>query len=180
MTPEPNIAPAPLSVRDLDSMDALAASQYLRRCCGADRWVEEVLRRRPFGDLDGLLRSADAAADPMVKEDWLQAFSHHPRIGDLDDLRRRFATTATWSEGEQVAVTLADETVLKDLAAANDTYEERFGYIFIVCASGKSAAEMLVLLQERLGNSPDEEWRIAAQEQRQITRLRLQKLVSTA
>ncbi len=171
-------APTSLCVPDLDRMEAAELAQHLHLCCGSDRWIEEMLARRPYGDVDGLLRAASEAAALLRREDWLQAFSHHPCIGDIDNLRQRFSATAAWSEDEQASVTLADEALLYQLAAANRAYDDRFGFIFIVCASGKSAAEMLTMLQRRLGNSPDEEWRVAAREQQRITHLRLQKLVS--
>ena len=109
--------------------------------------------------------------------DWLEAFTHHPRIGaDVAKLRERFAATASWSEGEQAAVGQASEEVLQALAEANVAYEARYGYLFIVCATGKSAAEMLAILQERMDNPPANELRIAAGEQAKITHLRLEKL----
>lgn len=161
----------------LNRLDAEAAAAQLRRCCGARRWLDAMLRRRPFADLDALLQGAETSADELSRDDWLEAFAHHPKIGDLQGLRQRFATTAGWSEGEQAAVGEADDQVLRELAAGNRAYEERFGFIFIVCASGKSAAEMLALLHERLPNDPAEEWRVAAEQQRRITRLRLDKLL---
>jgi 2-oxo-4-hydroxy-4-carboxy-5-ureidoimidazoline decarboxylase len=109
--------------------------------------------------------------------DWLEAFGHHPPIGaDVDALREKFQATADWSSGEQEAVASADESVLEALAQGNRDYESRHGFIFIVCASGKSAAEMLAILRSRMDNAPADELRIAAGEQAKITRLRLDKL----
>lgn len=164
-------------VQQLDSMDDVLAVDSLFRCCGSRRWTEEMLRRRPFATRQGLWFAAEQAADLLRRDDWLEAFSHHPRIGDVDRLRERFASTAVWSEGEQASVAEAEEQVLVDLAAGNRAYEERFGFIFIVCASGKSASEMLALLRHRLDGDPTAEWQVAAGEQRKITRLRLEKLI---
>lgn len=136
-----------------------------------------MARGRPYGSWDTLLQAAESVADGLLRDDWLEAFSHHPRIGDLDNLRRRFADTASWSEGEQASVAGANEQVLADLAEGNRRYEARFGYIFIVCASGRSAEEMLGLLRQRLPNAPDDEWKVAAEQQRRITALRLDKLL---
>ena len=134
--------------------------------------------RRPFGDLETLRQAAEGAADELSRDDWLEAFSHHPRIGDVEALRERFGRrSGSWSQGEQAGLDGTPDDVLQRLAAGNQSYEERFGWIFLVCASGKSAAEMLERLEARLGNGPDEEFAIATGEQRKITALRLMKLV---
>lgn len=123
-----------------------------------------------------LEQAAEVALDQLDRDDWLEAFSHHPRIGDAASLRQRFgARSGAWSEGEQSAAAGADDAVLAALADANRRYEQRFGYVFIVCATGKSAEEMLALLEARLGNPAEQELAIAAAEQRKITRLRLEK-----
>ena len=132
-----------------------------------------MVRRRPFGSAAGLATAARLAWDDLTYTDWLEAFSHHPKIGDRDALARRFAATAQLSAGEQRGVDSAAADVLDALAAGNRDYETRFGYIFIVCASGKSAAEMLDLMRARLPNDPEVEIRIAAGEQAKITELRL-------
>ena len=135
-----------------------------------------MLRRTPFADWAAVKAAADETWWELDREDWLEAFSHHPRIGDIDTLRARFASTGAWASGEQSGVDSASDEVLGGLAEGNRRYEQQFGYIFIVCATGKSAAAMLGLLQERLGNSPDQELPIAAEQQRQIMQLRLDKL----
>ncbi len=114
----------------------------------------------------------------MERVDILEAFSHHPRIGDVDSLRKKFATTADWATSEQSGAQAASEAVLRDLAQGNRDYEARFGHIFIVCATGKSAAEMLALLRARIDHAPDVELRIAAAEQEKIAHLRLDKLLN--
>jgi 2-oxo-4-hydroxy-4-carboxy-5-ureidoimidazoline decarboxylase len=162
----------------LNAAPADEARADLARCCGATRWVESMLARRPFADDAAMLAAAEEAFRGLGADDWREAFGHHPRIGDLDGLRAKFASTRTWAAGEQAGAATADEGVLRALAAGNRDYEERFGHIFIVCATGRSAGEMLGLLQERLSNPPEAELRIAAAEQEKITRLRLAKLIA--
>jgi 2-oxo-4-hydroxy-4-carboxy-5-ureidoimidazoline decarboxylase len=138
-----------------------------------------MLARRPFGDREALIRHAREVWATMAREDLLEAFAHHPRIGaDLDALRDRFAATRDWSAGEQAAVREASEETLVALRDGNLAYERRFGHIFIVCATGKSAGEMLALLEARLDNEPDRELSIAAAEQMKITEIRLDKIQS--
>jgi 2-oxo-4-hydroxy-4-carboxy-5-ureidoimidazoline decarboxylase len=122
-------------------------------------------------------RSAGNSRGALVHEaDWQEAFSHHPKIGDIDTLKEKFAATTQWTEGEQASAKEASQQTLQQLAEGNQAYEQRFGYIFIVCATGKSADEMLQLLQQRLYNNPEVEIQIAMEEQLRITRLRLEKL----
>ncbi len=152
----------------------------LTRCCGAARWVEGLLSARPFHSLDHLLGTADHVWWHLGDSDWLAAFEHHPRIGaDIAALREKFASTATWSAREQQAVAGASEDTLQALAAGNLAYEARYGHIFIVCASGLSAEEMLRHLRARMDHEPEAELRIAAGEQTRITALRLHKLRDT-
>jgi 2-oxo-4-hydroxy-4-carboxy-5-ureidoimidazoline decarboxylase len=160
----------------LDSAAGDEARTLLQRCCGAARWVERMMARRPFGSNEALLAAAREEWFGLDRADWLEAFGHHPKIGDRESLRRRFATTAHLSEHEQAGVAGASGDVLSALADGNREYEQKFGYIFIVCATGKSADEMYALLRERLRNLPDTELKIAAAEQAKITRLRLMNL----
>ncbi len=161
----------------LDSLPEAEARQLLERCCGASRWVEAMLSARPFASASALLSRADEAWSQLKKEDYLEAFSHHPEIGaDLDELRQKYASTAELALGEQAGAVSASEATLLAIRSGNRVYRERFGYSFIVCATGKSAAEMLELLEQRLGNSAHTEVSVAAAEQAKITRLRLQKI----
>jgi len=165
----------------LAGLNALAepeARAALERCCGARRWVDFMLAARPFADRAAVLAAADLAERSLAREDWLEAFSHHPRIGDIEALRTRFAATAAWAGAEQSGATIADEPTLAALAAGNRDYEARFGHLFIVCAAGRSAGEMLTLLRSRLGNEAELELPIAAGEQSRITRLRLDRLLA--
>ncbi len=132
-----------------------------------------MLARRPFGSLEALRAAAREEWFALTPSDWREAFSHHPRIGDRESLRQRFAATRQLSENEQAGVRDAPDEVLEALAEGNLAYERRFGYIFIVCATGRTAEEMLALLRARLDNDPDQEILIAAEEQARITELRL-------
>jgi 2-oxo-4-hydroxy-4-carboxy-5-ureidoimidazoline decarboxylase len=148
------------------------------RCCHAARWGGLVVAKRPFQNKDALLRVAEAAWAAMGTDDYLEAFRGHPRIGGKDALRAKFAGTQSWAQGEQAGAATATEAVLDALAKGNADYEAKFGFIFIVCATGKSAAEMLAILQGRLGNDRVTEMKNAAAEQAKITKIRLEKLLS--
>lgn len=168
-----------VTLEELNQAPEDEAAISLRRCCGAEKWVRSMLQARPFSSLGDMFEKAEAASDELTRQDWIEAFSHHPRIGSIESLRNRFAEVHTreWSTGEQSGVQQASEEVLEALARGNEEYENKFGYIFIVCATGKSAQEMLALLETRLPHSPEEELQVAASEQRKITRLRLEKLM---
>ena len=140
----------------------------LARCCGAARWVDAMLARRPFGSQIALVESADSIWRSLSEADWLEAFRHHPKIGDrsADGLAKR----------EQSGVASAPAAIVHQLAETNRAYEARFGFIFIICATGKSAESMLEALRDRLRNDAQTEIRIAAEEQLKITHLRLEGL----
>jgi len=165
----------------LNALSMEEAQAELLKCCGSTNWARHMTQQRPFptgGDaMRRLLDSADRVWWDLGREDWLEAFSRHPRIGEKAAAKDASAETRRWSEEEQSGTRSAREQVLAALAKANRAYEQRFGYIFIVCATGKSSEEMLALLQQRLQNDPAAELRMAAEEQRRITHLRLQKLL---
>ncbi|MBA2341096.1 MAG: 2-oxo-4-hydroxy-4-carboxy-5-ureidoimidazoline decarboxylase [Pyrinomonadaceae bacterium] len=165
-----------IDLERINSLDEEAFREELHRCCGSRRWVELMAARRSFTDGAALSKAAEEIWFGLSREDWLEAFSHHPKIGDVENLREKFSNTLQWAKNEQSAVEVASEETIKALAEANQAYENRFGYIFIVCATGKSADEMLAILQHRLRNEPSEELQIAAREQHKITNLRLMKL----
>lgn len=167
-----------MTLAQLNALDEPRAREELARCCGARRWAARMAAGRPFPSKEALAATADSIWAALGPADWREAFARHPRIGDKEALRRKFAATASWTAGEQAAATTASETVLDALAAGNAEYERRFGHIFIVCATGKSAEEMLALLRARLANAPEAELRVAAGEQAKITRIRLEKLLS--
>ncbi|MCC6620698.1 MAG: 2-oxo-4-hydroxy-4-carboxy-5-ureidoimidazoline decarboxylase [Deltaproteobacteria bacterium] len=135
----------------------------------------------PFADGDAVFAAAMAAFGELAAEDWLEAFAHHPRIGDVSKLRERFAASGELSEKEQgTAVAAAADDTIQRLFELNQAYEARHGHIFIVCATGKSAAEMLALLEARLGRDPVDELQTCAEEQMKITGLRLAALIEPA
>jgi 2-oxo-4-hydroxy-4-carboxy-5-ureidoimidazoline decarboxylase len=166
-----------LTMDEFNALPMPEATEAMLRCCGSRRWAGRMLARRPYASFDDVLIAADESFAELEPADWLEAFSHHPKIGDLESLRTRFAATAGWAAGEQSGVSMARETTLAALAEGNRAYEEKFGYIFIVCATGKSADEMLELLERRLPNEPEVEIQVAAAEQMKITHVRLHKLL---
>jgi 2-oxo-4-hydroxy-4-carboxy-5-ureidoimidazoline decarboxylase len=152
------------------------AAETLFRCCGSTRWVERMLERRPFASMREVHAAAEAAWSGLDRADYLEAFAHHPRLGaDPARFRGRFAN-ADLSAQEQAEVALADEATLETLRAGNSAYEARFGFVFLVCATGKSARDVLTLLEQRMGNDSETELGVAAAEQARITHLRLEKL----
>ena len=160
----------------LDAATPDEARRLLFMCCGSTGWVDAMLARRPFGSMRALLEAADKAWRLQSEGDWKEAFSHHPKIGERNLQQARFASTRHLSAAEQAGVTDAGEHVLADLADANRLYETRFGHVFIICATGKSAAEMLTALRSRLSNDPATELQVAAGEQARITAIRLRAL----
>lgn len=163
----------------LDWLNQLAytnAVSEFRKCCGAAWWCERMANARPFANASALMSKADRLFDQMSNDAWLEAFDSHPKIGHLDSLRMRLSGNKQWSSSEQAGVQETSEQVLSDLTNGNQAYEQQFGYIFIVCATGLSAEAMLSRLQERLGNDKATEFGIASREQQKITHLRLEKL----
>ena len=165
-------------VARLNGLAPEAAREALLRCCGARRWSASVEARRPFDTDQALLAAADEVWNALPEADWREAFAAHPRIGSGRDVERQSAATRGWAEREQAGAASATRETRTALEEANTAYEARFGYLFIVCATGKTADQMLVLCRARLGNSPEDEIRVAAEEQRKITRLRLEKLIT--
>jgi 2-oxo-4-hydroxy-4-carboxy-5-ureidoimidazoline decarboxylase len=153
-----------------DEAIALAAMQA---CCGSKRWATAMVNLRPIGSLQQLSEAADRAWSTMQEADWLEAFACHPRIGE----RKNNVTnqSAAWSKQEQSRTSSAGDRVLAELAEGNRLYEQRFGFTYIVCASGKSAEEMLAILKRRLAGTRENELREAAEQQRQIMQIRLGK-----
>lgn len=147
----------------------------LQQCCGAKTWIDKMLKSPLPHDKEALLTQAQEKWYDCAEEDWKEAFLHHPKIGDKEALRKKFSSDQ-FAGGEQSLVNVASEETLDALTKANKEYEAKFGYIFIVCATGKSADEMLTILRSRLSNSSKKEIRIAMEEQNKITKLRLQKL----
>jgi 2-oxo-4-hydroxy-4-carboxy-5-ureidoimidazoline decarboxylase len=159
------------SLAELNGLEPTAASAMLHRCCGAARWVEGMLAGRPFASRAKLFETAARIWEQLGREDWLEAFAQHPRIGAK--------ATSAWSSQEQEGVEGAGRDVLDALARGNEEYAARFGWVFLICATGKSASEMLAALRSRLANDPATELRVAAAEHAEITRIRLEKLLES-
>jgi 2-oxo-4-hydroxy-4-carboxy-5-ureidoimidazoline decarboxylase len=159
-----------------------AATREFLRCCGSTRWAQSMAAARPFSTVEQMAETADAIWSSLERTDWLEAFAAHPRIaggpsGLTHPAHPAHPTSLDWSEQEQSGTQSANDAERQRLAAGNREYEARFGYIFIVCATGKSAADMLVRLEHRLRNDRAQELVVAAGEQRKITRLRLTRLL---
>jgi 5-hydroxyisourate hydrolase/2-oxo-4-hydroxy-4-carboxy-5-ureidoimidazoline decarboxylase len=175
-----------------NTLDEESAAHELRRCCGSTRWVDSMTRARPFPSAEAMADVGDAVWVSLGSADWLEAFAAHPRIGEAKAVGstgpgglaspklgavRPSEGGPSWEEQEQSSTRSATDKVRERLAARNQQYEARFGYIFIVCATGKTAEQMLAIVEDRLQNDSHEELRIAVEEQRQITRLRIGKLL---
>ena len=165
-----------LTLSELNALPTSEAERELLACCGSRAWAREVAAGRPYPDAETILSTSDWVWSRLTPDDWLEAFAKHPRIGE-----RAAATIAgterRWSEGEQSRAQDGAPSVLAQLASANAKYEDRFGHVFLICATGKSADEILANARERLHNDRERELRIAAEEQRRITHLRLRKLL---
>ena len=167
-----------MTIAEFDNFEIEKKRDLLKQCCGSSAWVNKMLTVFPVEDLVDLMEDAEEKWYECTQEDWKEAFSNHPKIGDTDSLKNKFYSTAQWAEGEQSGMNNAEEGILQELAEGNKLYLEKFGYIFIVSATGKSAEELLSLLQSRLLNSPEEEIKIAMEEQNLITKIRLEKLIA--
>jgi len=154
-----------------------AKSDFLN-CCGSQNWARMMTEARPFADVAALLNRAEQIWQTLDTKDWLEAFAAHPKIGARKAVLRQSAQSAEWSNAEQSDTQTAADSLRTELETANRLYEQKFGFIFIVCATGKSAEEMLDLCRRRVRNDADSEIRIAADEQRKITEIRLKKLLN--
>lgn len=169
------------TIHDLDWLNSLtpdAARHELLKCCGSQRWATTVEQARPYASVEELIRRSGEIWSALEREDWLEAFRSHPKIGEKKASKTVAPESQQWSAQEQRGVENASPAVAGKLATLNLDYEQKFGFIFIVCATGKSSGEILALLEQRLANDPAAELPIAAAEQAQITQLRLRKLLS--
>jgi OHCU decarboxylase len=167
----------------LNGLATAVAHAELLACCGASRWAQEMVARRPFANSAELFAAADDIWRGLDRDDWLEAFARHPQIGEKPAERQIESATghrlsSDWSREEQSGIQKNSADVAAQLAAGNRAYRQRFGYIYLVCATGKTAPEMLAILERRLQNRPSAELIVAAEEQRRITRLRLEKLLA--
>jgi 5-hydroxyisourate hydrolase/2-oxo-4-hydroxy-4-carboxy-5-ureidoimidazoline decarboxylase len=162
-----------MTVKAFNKLNKTEKAKLLLSCCGSSAWVDLMLKQFPFlSEIDLIETATDVWYNQCSSLDWLESFTHHPKIGDVKSLTKKFAGK------EQASVAAATKKTIAALADANAAYEAKFGFIFIVCATGKSATEMLRLLEDRLGNSIGEELHIAMGEQMKITMLRFQKLIT--
>jgi OHCU decarboxylase len=161
----------------LNSLTAEDAARELRQCCGSRRWAEQMSNARPYDTLEALTTHADRVWWSLTPDDWLEAFRSHPKIGEKKATDKVSAKSQQWSGQEQAEVSSAPQQTVDSLAELNRAYEQKFGFIFIICATGKNSEEMLAALKERLQHDSDTELRLAAAEQAQITKLRLKKLL---
>lgn len=166
-----------MTLQELNSYPRYRAEGELVKCCGSTAWVRTITGRRPFASRDRLLRAASEVWWRLDAADWLEAFRAHPQIGQQRAVAPTSFQAQSWSAEEQSGMSRVGVGVTMALEKANQEYLAKFGYIFIVCAAGKCADQMLSLLKSRLANPPEAEIRVAAEEQDKITRLRLDKLV---
>lgn len=167
-----------MTLQEFNKSKTDEARMAFSKCCGAHNWVDRMVALQPFKTVESLLSTSESVWNKCNEADWLEAFTHHPKIGDVSSLEAKYNDTKDWASDEQKSVDSASKEIILKLSDLNAVYEEKFGFIFIVCASGKSAGEMLELLESRLGNTYDEELKIAMVEQHKITVLRLKKLLS--
>jgi 2-oxo-4-hydroxy-4-carboxy-5-ureidoimidazoline decarboxylase len=165
-----------MQIQELNQMSRADAYATLMQCCAATRWIDEVLEMRPYSSVKVLLHAAEVCWASMKEPDYLEAFDGHPKIGDPASLKAKYVSTHTMASNEQASVQQASEKIIMDFASCNQAYEDKFGFIFIICATGKSADEMLSSIRARLVNNRDKELQIAAIEQGKITSLRIEKL----
>ncbi len=169
-----------VTIEQLDRLPAAEAAFKLAACCGSSAWIAGMVEHRPFGSREALINAAYDVFRSLLHTDWLDAFAHHPRIGEQKAAATTSPTAEAFSSGEQATASKAGGDVQAELAAANAAYEKKFRFIFVVSATGKSADEILVALKNRLGNECDAEMFIAAREQQKITCLRLNQLIHAA
>ncbi len=167
-----------MTIEALNKLSDESLKEELLKCCGSSRWVKQMIAAKPFRSEKDLLVKAESCWFHTTEADWMEAFSHHPKIGDLKSLEKKFASTKSLASDEQSTMYAASKATLVGLAKGNELYESKFGFIFIVCATGKSAKEMVELLNERIDNDRAVELKIASEEQHKITTLRLQKLIA--
>jgi len=166
-----------MKIKKFNGLENSDAIKEAFKCCSSQKWAENLIKRRPFITFQEMVKKSEDVWFKLSSEDWLEAFKGHAKIGDLESLQKKYNQTKSWSHGEQNGVKETPLSVLKELKELNDVYEEKYGFIFIVCATGKSAEEMLEILKKRLHNDRSDELKIAISEQNKITNIRLEKLL---
>ncbi|MCM3869704.1 MAG: 2-oxo-4-hydroxy-4-carboxy-5-ureidoimidazoline decarboxylase [Pyrinomonadaceae bacterium] len=164
-------------MQHLNALPAIEAEAEFAKCCGSTNWARRMAAECPFANSDELITIADRIWWSLAPADWLEAFASHPKIGENNAARATAAEVQRWAAQEQSGAHDAAQETVNSLAELNREYEKKFGYIYIVCATGKSSEEMLAILRERLPNDAETELRTAAREQSRITKLRLWKLL---
>ena len=164
-------------IERLNALSSEDVKEQFLSCCGSVNWAERMAKERPFASQEELLTCAEKIWWSLKRADWLAAFRSHPKIGEQKAAEKVSIASQTWSQQEQSSLSVAALHTRQELAHLNQEYEQKFGYIYIVCATGKSSEEMLSILKRRMDNAPAEELRVAAAEQAKITELRLKKLV---
>jgi 2-oxo-4-hydroxy-4-carboxy-5-ureidoimidazoline decarboxylase len=170
----------PMTLDELNALNAADATAAFGTCCTSDAWIKGMVEARPLSDVEAAHQVALDVWATCQEADLMQAFEGHPKIGDVSSLRKKYANTKGLASNEQSGVNVATEETLQALSDGNNEYDEKFGFIFIVYATGKSAAEMLELLQARLPNDRATELKNAGVEQSKITALRINKLLGLA
>jgi OHCU decarboxylase len=165
------------SISRINGLSVEQATAEFLKCCGSTAWAKRMSDARPFSNSDEISSKADEIWWKLDEADWLEAFRAHPKIGERKAAATQSAEAQQWSANEQSESQKAAADTKAALADGNREYDQRFGFIFIICATGKSAEEILSALNDRLNNDSKTELRVAAEEQRKITQLRLQKLL---
>ena len=166
-----------MTLTELNKADSESAGLFFRQCCSSSMWADQMVSGRPYRDRSHLRDYADYCWGLLSESDYLEAFEGHPKIGDIESLKKKFKGSQDIARNEQSSVAEANIETLERLSIGNAEYEKKFGFIFIVFASGKSAEEMLNILEGRIENSRSEEVATAAEEQRLIFQLRLRNLL---
>ncbi len=164
-------------MRPINEANVEEARHLFLQCCTSRHWIERMVKSRPYATALDVRGQADAHWGDLAEDDYLEAFDGHPKIGDVGSLKAKYGNTKELAAGEQSGMNVAHDEEIAKLAEGNRLYEEKFGFIFIVCATGKSAAKMSELLQARLHNDRKIELRNAAEEQRKIFQIRLNQLL---
>jgi 2-oxo-4-hydroxy-4-carboxy-5-ureidoimidazoline decarboxylase len=168
-----------MKIKELNKLSKEKLFEALFMCCGCTHWVNEMVEHFPIDDENSLKLMAEKLWNNCKEKEWLEAFSHHPRIGNTKDLAKKFPATLHFTSNEQKTASKANKDTLEKLIRSNDEYFDKFGFIFIVFATGKSAEEILDILHSRMINSRAKELKIAAGEQNKITLLRIEKLLAS-
>jgi 2-oxo-4-hydroxy-4-carboxy-5-ureidoimidazoline decarboxylase len=167
-----------MRLEEFNKLDTQSAAAELKKCCGSTRWIKSMIENIPFDSVASLKKIAEIEWQNCNAEDRKEAFSHHPKIGEKKVSAVKTGNATEWAQQEQSGMNTAEEQIQNEMTLLNEQYEKKFGFIYIVFATGKSAEEMLRLLQKRINNTAEEELKNAGAEQIKITQLRIDKLFS--